>query len=61
MDDAADFQETKDAMELLGIYSESRRMMFRVLAAILHLGNVQIIQNSKKEDESEIEVSVVFT
>jgi len=55
VDDAATFQETKDAMELLGIYSESQRMMFRVLAAILHLGNVQISQSQKKEDEAQVE------
>ena len=47
-------------MELLGIYSESQRMMFRVLAAILHLGNVQINRNDKKEDESQIEVRVIL-
>ena len=56
MDDAETFQETKEAMQLLGIHSESQRMMFRVLGAILHLGNVQIGVNSKKEDESAISV-----
>lgn len=59
VDDASQFQETKDAMELLGIYSESQRMMFRVLAAILHLGNVQISKNDKKEDETQVEVRVI--
>ena len=58
MDDAETFQETKEAMVLLGIHSESQRMMFRVLSAILHLGNVQIGVNSKKEDESAISVKL---
>ena len=59
VDDSVTFQETKDAMELLGIYSESQRMMFRVLAAILHLGNIQISQSEKKEDEAQVTVGIV--
>lgn len=59
VDDAALFQDTREAMELLGIYSESQRMMFRVLAAILHLGNIQINQSENKEDETQVEVWVI--
>eukprot|EP00794_Sanderia_malayensis_P004645 gene4645-5253_t len=54
VDDAETFRETREAMTLLGIHNESQRMIFRVLAGILHLGNVQIERHSKKEDESEI-------
>ncbi len=57
VDDAETFRETKEAMQLLGIYNESQRMMFRILAGILHLGNVQIGSNPKREDESQISVS----
>ncbi|KAA0184725.1 hypothetical protein HAZT_HAZT009098 [Hyalella azteca] len=42
VDDAADFQETCKALALLGLQDEALRPVFTVLAAILHLGNVEL-------------------
>lgn len=42
MDDEADFHETCRALSLLGITEAWQEHMFRVLAGILHLGNVTI-------------------
>ncbi|EKX34711.1 hypothetical protein GUITHDRAFT_158791 [Guillardia theta CCMP2712] len=39
-DDHAAFLRTLKAMDLVGVREEERREMFRVLAAILHLGNL---------------------
>nr|XP_045614507.1 unconventional myosin-Va-like isoform X4 [Procambarus clarkii] len=40
VDDAADFQETCRAFSLLGISEATQEQLFRILAGILHLGNV---------------------
>ena len=59
-DDCACFQETSDAMSLLGIYSEQQRMIWRILAAVLHLGNVSIQSTSRSGDECFIKVTRIF-
>lgn len=41
IDDAADFEDVRNAMGTLGIGPEEREDFFRLLAAILHLGNLQ--------------------
>ena len=46
VDDAADFQETCRALALLGISDSSLRSFFTVLAALLHLGNVELAETS---------------
>ncbi|KAF2355766.1 IQ motif EF-hand binding site [Trinorchestia longiramus] len=46
VDDAADFQETCKAFVLLGLQDAHLQPVFTVLAAILHLGNVQLIETS---------------
>ncbi|THV04438.1 P-loop containing nucleoside triphosphate hydrolase protein [Dendrothele bispora CBS 962.96] len=43
-DYAKDFVATKQALETVGIGREAQRGIFRLVAAILHLGNVSIIQ-----------------
>ncbi|KAK4298029.1 hypothetical protein Pmani_029591 [Petrolisthes manimaculis] len=40
VDDAKDFEETCRALSLLGMNEKTQGQMFRVLAGILHLGNV---------------------
>ncbi|XP_050723307.1 unconventional myosin-Va-like isoform X3 [Eriocheir sinensis] len=58
VDDAAYFQETCKALSLLGITEARQEHMFRVLAGILHLGNVTIEDSGgdasliNKNDES---------
>nr|XP_053650160.1 unconventional myosin-Va-like isoform X2 [Cherax quadricarinatus] len=48
VDDAADFLETCRAFSLLGINEATQEQMFRILAGILHLGNVTL-----KEDDGD--------
>lgn len=55
VDDAADFSETCKALALLGISEVKQDQMFRILAGILHLGNI-IIEDSGG-DASTIDVS----
>ena len=42
VDDAAEFNATKQALLTIGINEETQSEIFRILAALLHLGNVQI-------------------
>ena len=55
IDDAESFEETRDAMDLLGISEDDQMMIFRIFAAVLHLGNVEIQLSG--EEESIIEVT----
>ncbi|XP_063875803.1 unconventional myosin-Va-like isoform X5 [Scylla paramamosain] len=45
VDDGADFIETCKALSLLGINEATQDQMFRILAGILHLGNIVIEDN----------------
>ncbi|XP_042660466.1 unconventional myosin-Vb [Tyto alba] len=42
VDDAADFEKTRQAFNLLGVKMLHQMTIFRVIAAILHLGNLKI-------------------
>lgn len=44
MNDAEAFEETTTALSLLGFSQKEQADMFRILAAILHLGNVTIME-----------------
>lgn len=55
VDDAADFQETRRAFTLLGINDAAQEQIFRILAGILHLGNVTLEEGNG--DSSTIDVS----
>ncbi|XP_068609278.1 unconventional myosin-Vb [Brachionichthys hirsutus] len=50
VNDAEDFQRTREAFTLLGIKDSSQSNIFRVIASILHLGNVEIC--SERDGES---------
>ncbi|XP_067430164.1 unconventional myosin-Vb isoform X4 [Thunnus thynnus] len=50
VNDAEDFQKTREAFTLLGIKDSSQSSIFKVIASILHLGNVQIC--SERDGES---------
>ena len=51
VDDRKEFTVTCEAMESLGIpRADSQRQIFDVVAAVLHLGNVGITRDQKKED-----------
>lgn len=56
VDDQKCFQDTCEALALLGIYSEQQRMIWRILASILHLGNISIIATNKSQDQCLIKV-----
>ncbi|XP_009068415.1 PREDICTED: unconventional myosin-Vb-like, partial [Acanthisitta chloris] len=42
VDDAADFKKTRHAFTLLGVNKSHEMTIFRIIAAILHLGNLEI-------------------
>ncbi|XP_045923815.1 unconventional myosin-Vb [Micropterus dolomieu] len=50
VNDAEDFKKTREAFALLGIKDSSQSSIFKVIAAILHLGNIVI--SSERDGES---------
>ncbi|XP_070536020.1 unconventional myosin-Va-like isoform X2 [Ptychodera flava] len=48
VDDADQLDDTKEAFSLLGISETHQTMIFRVLAAILHFGNVDFIETENE-------------
>lgn len=59
VDDAREYIETRNAMDIVGIDQEEQDAIFRVVAAILHLGNVnfskgQEIDSSKLRDDKSV-------
>ncbi|CAG0897110.1 unnamed protein product [Darwinula stevensoni] len=50
IDDSKQFQETKTALNIFGIFQNLQIQLYRVLAAILHIGNITILDSI---DESE--------
>ncbi|KNE68519.1 hypothetical protein AMAG_12690 [Allomyces macrogynus ATCC 38327] len=52
IDDAAEFEATQRALSTVGVSVSEQWQIFRLLAAILHLGNVQII--ALRSDEAYI-------
>lgn len=58
VDDAEDFIETCKAFSLLGINDGMQEQIFRILAGILHLGNVVLEEGNG--DSSAISVSFIF-
>lgn len=59
IDDPADFKETLDAMRIIGMTKEEQDNVFRMLAAILWIGNVQFVEddssNASITDQSVVE------
>ena len=54
VDDGEGFEEMCEAMDLVGIMEDQQQMIFRILAGILHIGNVDI--QPAGDEESEINV-----
>ncbi|XP_072849042.2 unconventional myosin-Vb isoform X2 [Pogona vitticeps] len=50
VDDAEDFERTRNAFTLLGVKESHQMTIFKILAAILHLGNVDL--QSERDGES---------
>ncbi|KAG5015843.1 hypothetical protein JHK85_021979 [Glycine max] len=53
VDDAKEYLETRNAMDIVGISQEEQDAIFRVVAAILHLGNVDFVKG-KEVDSSKL-------
>ncbi|XP_033624983.1 unconventional myosin-Va-like isoform X2 [Asterias rubens] len=57
VDDSVTYEETKDAMALLGFQQDHIKQIFRVVGAVLHFGNVEIApgehESSKIEKNNE--------
>ncbi|CAN6855831.1 unnamed protein product [Brassica oleracea] len=51
MDDSKEYAKTREAMGIVGISLEEQEAIFRVLAAILHLGNIEFT-NGEETDSS---------
>uniref|UniRef100_A0A3Q4GUJ0 Myosin VB n=1 Tax=Neolamprologus brichardi TaxID=32507 RepID=A0A3Q4GUJ0_NEOBR len=49
VNDAEDFKKTREAFTLLGIKESSQNSIFKVIASILHLGNVEICSDRDGE------------
>ncbi|WVZ60536.1 hypothetical protein U9M48_010546 [Paspalum notatum var. saurae] len=59
VDDAREYIETRNAMDIVGIDQDEQDAIFRVVAAILHLGNIdfskgQEIDSSKLRDDKSV-------
>lgn len=52
VDDSKEYLATRRAMDIVGISSEEQDAIFRVVAAILHLGNIEF-RKGKEMDSSE--------
>ena len=51
VDDQDEFDKTHEALKLLGFSDEDSRNIFRILASILHLGNVKIEASGRGDSE----------
>ncbi|XP_072959114.1 myosin-6-like isoform X1 [Typha angustifolia] len=52
LDDSSEYFETRRAMNIVGISSDEQDAIFRVVAAILHLGNIEFTEG--KETDSSV-------
>lgn len=50
VDDAEDFEKTRQAFALLGVRESHQLSIFKIIASILHLGNVEI--QAERQDDS---------
>ncbi|KMZ63793.1 Myosin XI-F [Zostera marina] len=53
VDDAREYIETRNAMDIVGISQEEQDAIFRVVAAILHFGNIEFVKG-KEIDSSQL-------
>ncbi|KAM7462300.1 hypothetical protein LguiA_030421 [Lonicera macranthoides] len=65
VDESKEYLATKKAMDIVGISSDEQEAIFRVVAAILHLGNVELAKGSEpdssepKDDQSRFHLKTV--
>ncbi|KAL0561924.1 hypothetical protein IC582_002369 [Cucumis melo] len=53
VDDSREYLETRNAMDVVGINQDEQDAIFRVVAAILHLGNIEFMKG-KEVDSSKV-------
>ncbi|KAL9368088.1 hypothetical protein Peur_039287 [Populus x canadensis] len=53
VDDAREYLETRNAMDIVGISQDEQDAIFRIVAAILHLGNINFVKG-KEVDSSKL-------
>lgn len=53
IDDGRNFEETRNAFTLLGFSNKDQMIFFRILAAILHLGNVELLVKADGKNDEE--------
>ncbi|CAH2059643.1 unnamed protein product [Thlaspi arvense] len=64
LDDSKEYLATRKAMEVVGISSEEQDAIFRIVAAILHLGNIEFAKGEEsdaaepKDDKSRFHLKV---
>ncbi|XP_056399957.1 unconventional myosin-Vb isoform X2 [Hyla sarda] len=52
VDDADDFEKTRQAFTLLGVKESHQMSIFRIIASILHLGNIEVISERDGDSSS---------
>ncbi|KAG1680851.1 Unconventional myosin-Va [Nymphon striatum] len=53
VDDAISLENTRAALSLLGFSEDRQSMIFRVLACVLHMGNIEFIDGGTSEEDAE--------
>ncbi|ETV95393.1 hypothetical protein, variant 1 [Aphanomyces invadans] len=60
VNDKKSFKELVDAMDVMGITPEVKHNIFTLVASVLHLGNLQFVENAKNEatcpDKKQVQV-----
>eukprot|EP00004_Rigifila_ramosa_P020691 TRINITY_DN5403_c0_g1_i2.p1 TRINITY_DN5403_c0_g1~~TRINITY_DN5403_c0_g1_i2.p1 ORF type:complete len:1321 (-),score=360.16 TRINITY_DN5403_c0_g1_i2:49-3759(-) len=59
--DSNDFQRVRKAMAIIGLDEAAQKSIFRILAAILHLGNVEFTQSKRSDAAVMKEVGALET
>ncbi|KAM9385365.1 unconventional myosin-Va [Pholidichthys leucotaenia] len=54
-DDLSDLERTRNAFTVLGVQADQQLELFRILSAVLHLGNVYIQSSGRSSDRSYID------
>ncbi|GMM55850.1 myosin 4 [Maudiozyma humilis] len=61
VDDGAEFQKTKDALSMIGFDADTQDGIFQILAALLHIGNIEITKTrndaSLSSDEANLQTA----
>uniref|UniRef100_A0AAR2L5C7 Methyl-CpG binding domain protein 3b n=1 Tax=Pygocentrus nattereri TaxID=42514 RepID=A0AAR2L5C7_PYGNA len=60
VDDAMELEHTRNALTILGVQPDQQMELFRILAAVLHLGNVNIQASGRGDDRSLVVFSILM-